>query len=439
MRPLFPPLSALLTLALGCCLAATPGRAAEDYEQAPINYSASKPADVIARLEARLASGELTFPGDDRAVITALLQELKIPITSQVLVFAKTSFQRSRISPSHPRALYFSDTCYIGWVPGGLIEVTSIDPQLGPVFYAFDPRAKADAKTARFARDEDCLRCHGGNFVRGIPGVFVRSVFPDQTGEPIFRHGSKVVDHRTPFEERWGGWYVTGKHGTALHRGNLLAKEEGENLIFPVEKGANITDLSPYFDPAGYLTTTSDIVALMIFEHQASVQNALTQAAFDARRMLHYQEGLQKAFKEAVTTEPSYDSVKSVFASATRSVVDALLLKDEAALPAGVQGRADFVQDYEKSGPRTKDGRSLRQLSLQGHLFRHRCSPLIYSEMFVALPAALKKQICQALARALDPTSPDPRYAYIGTGERAALRTILRETHADLKDLPSGE
>jgi hypothetical protein len=59
--------------------------------------------------------------------------------------------------------------------------------------------------------------------------------------------------------------------------------------------------------------------------------------------------------------------------------------------------------------------------------------------MFVALPAALKKQICQALARALDPTSPDPRYAYIGTGERAALRTILRETHADLKDLPSGE
>ncbi len=439
MSSFFCPMPRLLPLVLGFSLWTAAGIAAEDYEQAPINYSASKPADVIARLETRLASGELSFPGDDRAVITALLKELHIPITSQVLVFAKTSFQRGRISPTHPRALYFSDTCYIGWVPGGLIEITSIDPHLGPVFYTFDPRAKADAKTARFSRDEDCLRCHGGNFVRGIPGVFVRSVFPDQTGEPIFRHGSKVVDHRTPFEERWGGWYVTGKHGTALHRGNLLAKEEGENLVFPVEKGANITDLAPYFDPSGYLTTTSDIVALMIFEHQASVQNALTQAAFDARRMLHYQEGLQKAFKETVTTEPSYDSVKSVFASATRSVVDALLLKDEAVLPAGVQGRADFVQDYENGGPRTKNGRSLRQLSLQGHLFRHRCSPLIYSEMFAALPAALKKQICQALTRALDPASPDPRYAYIGASERSALRAILRETHVDLKDLPPGD
>ncbi len=409
--------------------------AAEDYEQPPVAYSTTKPGDAIARLEARLASGELTFTGDDRTILTALLHELGIPHSSQVLVFSKTSFQRNRISPSHPRALYFSDTAYIGWVPGGLIEVTTIDPQLGPVYYAFDPRAKPTPRSsARFVRDEDCLRCHGGNFVRGIPGVFVRSVFPDSSGEPIFRHGSKIVDHRTPFEERWGGWYVTGLHGNARHRGNLLAREEGETLVFPTEQGANLTDLSPYFDSTPYLAPTSDIVALLVFEHQTSVQNALTQAAFDARRMLHYQEGLQKAFKEPVTAEPAYDSVKSVFASATRSVVDALLLKDEARLPAGLAGSADFVRAYESTGPRTTDGHSLRQLSLEGHLFRYRCSPLIYSEMFRGLPGALKQQICAALIRALDSAAPDPRYAYLSTEERSSLRTLLRETHPDFND-----
>jgi hypothetical protein len=428
MRP--PSLRFLCVLVLGTF--APLADAAEDYEQAPIDYSASTPADAITRLEARLASGALTLAGDDRTVLSTLLRELGVPVASQVLVFSKTSFQRSRITPTHPRALYFSDTAYIGWVPGGLIEFTAIDPQLGPIFYAFDPRAKPTPRpTPRFVRDEDCLRCHGGNFVRGIPGVFVRSVFPDATGEPLFRHGSKIVDHRTPFEDRWGGWYVTGAHGTAHHRGNLLAREDGDTLVFPAEKGANVTDLSPYFDPAPYLAPTSDIVALLVLEHQMSVQNALTQAAFDARRMLHYQEGLQKAFKEPLTTEPAYDSVKSVFASATRSVVDALLLKDEAPLPAGLAGSADFVRAYEATGPRTADGRSLRQLSLAGHLFQHRCSPLIYSDMFRSLPAPLKRQICTALDRALAAESPDARYAYLSIAERTTLRTLLRETHPD--------
>jgi hypothetical protein len=157
-------------------------------------------------------------------VLEALLHEFKIPKQSQVVVFSKTSLQRQRIRPDHPRALYFTDDAYVGWVPGGLMEVTTIDPVLGPIFYALDPATIRTNAAQSFVRDNDCLRCHGGAFARGIPGVFVRSLFTDADGEPLLRHGSEVVDFRTPFTNRWGGWYVTGQHGTALHRGNVFAR-----------------------------------------------------------------------------------------------------------------------------------------------------------------------------------------------------------------------
>src|SRR5690606_29845754 len=134
------------------------------------------------------------------------------PVESQLLVFSKTSLQRRRISPERPRALYFSDTVYVGWVPGGLTEVIIIDPQLGPVFSTFDLR-DGRREHPKLERDNDCLRCHGGNFVRDIPGIFARSLFTDETGEPLLRHGTLIVDDETPFAQRWGGWYVTGYHG----------------------------------------------------------------------------------------------------------------------------------------------------------------------------------------------------------------------------------
>ena len=178
----------------------------EDYENPPVNYSATAPNDAAKKIETRLAAGTLQLTGTDKEIVTALLREFGAPVSSQVLVFSKTSFQRDRINPDHPRALYFSDDCYIGWVPGGLVEVTTIDPTLGPVFYTFDPRART--ANPRFVRDSDCLRCHGGAFVREVPAVFVRSVFPDVRGDPLLRHGTVVVDYRTPFEQQIGRAHV---------------------------------------------------------------------------------------------------------------------------------------------------------------------------------------------------------------------------------------
>ena len=102
----------ILLISLAGQLAAS----AEDaFERAPISYSTATPHDAITALEARLRSGEVRLEGDEKQVVRSLLAALGVPEASQMLVFSKTSFQKDRISPEHPRAIYFSDKVYVGW------------------------------------------------------------------------------------------------------------------------------------------------------------------------------------------------------------------------------------------------------------------------------------------------------------------------------------
>ncbi|MCW5555924.1 MAG: hypothetical protein KIS67_27670 [Verrucomicrobiae bacterium] len=404
-------------------------QSSEVYEQPPINYSITPARDAVTRLQTRLAAGELKFTGSGKDILQTLLRELAIPVESQMLVFSKTSFQRKLIRPDRPRAIYFSDTCYVGWVPYGLIEIAAIDPALGPVFYSLDPNAAA----APIVRDNECLSCHGGAFVRGIPGVFARSVFTEPTGEPLLRHGTEVVDFRTPFTNRWGGWYVTGQHGGSLHRGNVFARDEQDQLLVDLKRGANLADLSRFFDQRLYPTDGSDIVALLVFEHQLAMQNTLTRAGINCRRMLTYQRNLQRELKDPVTDELTYDSVKRVFDSSAKEVVDDLLFKDEALLPEGLAGAKAFQVTFGADARRTDQGDSLKDFHLQGRLFRNRCSYLIYSDSFLALPEALKRRVYERLAHALHPAQPHPQYAYLEAEEKARIAHILKQTHPEFR------
>lgn len=407
-----------------------------DYEKPPVNYSATKPNDAIARLQQRIDSGALTLSGSDLDVLRTILRELDVPIASQVIVFSKTSLQRGRIRPNNPRALYFSDSIYVGWVPGGLIEVASIDPQLGPIFYSFDPQparvARSETNARTFVRDSDCLRCHGGTFVRDVPGVFARTVFPSDTGEPLLRHGSEIVDDETPFEKRWGGWYVTGYTGTLSHRGNTLAFERGDELVFDLSP-QRPAELSAFFDVSRYPAATSDVVALLVFEHQMAVQNALTHAAHATRRMLDYQRSLQKAMNDPITDEPTYDSVKSVFASEVENVVDRLLFHQAAPLPAGVAGSETFRRAFTAGAPRSAAGHALKDLQLSDRLFAQRCSFMIYSASFAALPEQLQARIFDRLHAALATSPGDNRYRYLPPDEKHRIREILTETHPTVR------
>jgi hypothetical protein len=422
-------LLAFLASALG--LALSGASSAPDYERPPVDYSAASPRDAVARLQAQLASGEQVLEGTEREVLGRVLALLDVPEWSQVAVFSRTSLQRGLIRPERPRVLYFSDSVYLGWVPGGLIELAAVDPDLGPIFYSLDTRPHRRAK-ARVERDADCLRCHGGSFVRDIPGLLARSVFPDSTGEALLRHGSLLVDDSTPFSERWGGWYVTGYSGTEPHRGNVLASETGAELRFAPAL-ARPLELSAYFDVSDYLRPTSDVVALLLLEHQMAVQNSLTRAVLSARRMIAYQHGLQQAFGEAPTDEPTYDSVHSVFAGAVEDVLDHLLFRDAAPLPAGLDGNAELRAEFARGAPRTRAGLSLKDLDLHGRLLAHRCSYLIYSDAFTGLPPPLKRRILERLHSVLSGGDGAERYAHIPAEERHRILAILKETHPDAR------
>jgi hypothetical protein len=242
-----------------------------------------------------------------------------------------------------------------------------------------------------------------------------------------------VVDYRTAFTNRWGGWYVTGKHGTAVHRGNILAREENGRLAVDYSKGANVTNLSTSFETSDYLDRGSDIVALLVFEHQTAVQNALTAASVNSRKMIEYQKNLQKAFREPITEEPTYDSVKSVFDSTAKDVTDALLFKDEAEMPAGLEGDPAFQNAFMKAALRSHAGESLKDFCLKGHLFRNRCSYMIYTEAFLKLPLPLKARVYEKLGRALQSANPDPRYSYLDPAERSRIARILCDTSAECR------
>lgn len=402
--------------------------AENEYENAPINYSATQPHDASAELQKLMDSGRVKLPrGDGWKLVRAMQEQYKIPDSSQVMVFSKTSKQNDRISPATPRVIYFSDNAYVGYSVGGSLEIATIDPVLGPIFYLLDPHTPDD-KPMKFERDQSCLSCHGGPFSPDVPGVLIRSVTPGPEGHPIMSQGSTVVDTTTPFKDRWGGWYVTGRHGKELHRGNVTATENGEAVTFDEAKGQNVTDLGSFFDTDPYPRKTSDIVALMVLEHQTSTQNILTKANHAALRAMHMQTSLQKELGEPVTKEPT-GTAERIIDHAVEDVLDAILFKDEATLPeGGIEGDMAFQEAFSASAPLSKEGRSLKDFQLLDQLFKYRCSYMVYSITFKHFTPVLKTRVMKALKDVLNAPEAPERYAYLTDSERRNIGKILADT-----------
>jgi hypothetical protein len=182
----------------------------DEFEREPIFYSQSVPNNLISRLQAKLDSGEVTLTHEgDKSYLRSLLQALEVPEASQTLVFSKTSLQMRRISPRTPRAIYFNDDVYVGFCQSGdVLEISAVDAQLGTVFYTMNQDENEKPQFQR--RTDNCLVCHSSSRTEGVPGHLVRSLYVDVSGQPMLSAGSRMVDHTTPIEQRWGGWYVTG-------------------------------------------------------------------------------------------------------------------------------------------------------------------------------------------------------------------------------------
>lgn len=397
-----------------------------NYEMSPIHYSRSKPADPIADLQRRIAEGRSKVGFDEaQGYLKSLLAALDIPVSSQSLVFSKTSFQRQWINPRSPRALYFNDEVYVGWVRGGdVLEIASQDPQLGSVFYTV---AQDASKPARFLRQTDsCLQCHDStSMTLGVPGVTVRSVYPAGDGLPRFNMGGFRTTYRSPLEERWGGWYVSGRHGAQRHMGNVVYPEEPD-LPRLAERGANVADLGRLADLESYPTDSSDIVALMVLEYQTNVHNLLTRANHETRRALAQSDEIQRALGEPL--RPLSESYRRRIGYACDPLIEALLYSGEAALSDRVQGNSGFAAEFEKRGPFDRKGRSLRQFDLTKRLFKYPLSYLLYSKAFAGLPPEAREYVLARLGEILAGRDARKEFAHLRAEDRRAVVEILRET-----------
>jgi len=354
------------------------------------------PRDRIATLNDRLENGAVKLVFQPASgYLRSVLEKLDIMVESQVMVFSKTSFQAKLISPENPRALYFTDDLVIGWVRGSpLIEAAAIDPGKGVVFYTLD---QSSAGKPRFQRNDSCNSCHQSHRTQGVPGLFVLSSNPYLESNAA-NSDSAATDQRTPLTQRWGGWYVSGRSNRFRHLGNRIGQGWLESLY-------------DQFYTSGYLTEYSDIVALMVLEHQTQMSNLISRLDSETR----FSEGL---------AAPARDTVNSL--------VDYLLFIDEAPLPSRIIGTSGYAEKFADLGPRDRKGRSLRQFDLNHRLLKYPCSYMIYSDAFNALPSVAKDAIYARIWQILSGGEKQPRYARLSAADRHAILEILRDTKNDL-------
>lgn len=367
--------------------------------------------DAIAHLNARLDAGEvrLTFDAES-GYLRSVLSTMQIAPESQTLVFSESSAQYRFIRPSNPRAVYFSDMSSVGWIRGApVIEAASVVPGGAYQFYEL---SQEESPAPRFVARQSCLGCHKTPDTLGVPGPILLSTFqmPD---DPNAYASGITVDHRTPFAERWGGWYVTAVQPIRSHRGNVPVivptpqfRPDAPRIAPP------LTSVDAVMDRRGYLTPCSDVVALMTLDHQAHMTNLLARLSFESRSATHLDDATE----------------------IVKDVVDYMLFVDEAELPSPVRGACGFAEMFQAQGRRDSLGRSLREFELHRHLFKYRCSYMIDSGAFEALPETARHAVYTRLWKILSGEIRDRVYDGLPRDERSAIVQILTETK---KDLPS--
>ena len=384
-------------------------------DHAAIAYTRGPVSDPVYQLNRRLQDGTVTLQLDGpNGYLKSLLAALEIPIESQTLVFSETSAEAKLINPRNPRAIYFNDTVSVGVVHGSdALELAAQDPAQGVVFYTLSQKP---APKPRLVREDGCLMCHLSWDTLGVPGIFVLSTFPMSDDKNAYANGF-VADHRSPMAERWGGWYVTGKPGPLRHMGNVPVIVPGKVDVQPRPTSPVLASLDGKFDLKPYLSPSSDIVALLVLEHQTHMTNLLTRVGWEARL--------------AAASRGNPDAAARM-REAAADLVDYLLFVDEAPFAGAVRGTSGFAEKFSAQGPRDGKGRSLRQLDLDRRLMKYPCSYMIYTPAFDALPAEARNVIYQRMWQILSGRDASKRYAALSRADRIAIVEILRDTKKDL-------
>jgi len=397
----------VILLASAACWAGLESRKLRQTTMPGIRDSDRTDNDVET-LNGRLLAGtaHLAFE-NDAAYLASILDGLGIPVESQILVFSKTSLQSFMIGPDNPRAIFFNDKTAVAFVRGGpVLEVAIQDPYQGVAFYSI---AQERQNRPALVRETVCISCHASQQTLNVPGMLVRSVFPGRTGEVAGDLSGFPTDHRTPYDARWGGWYVSGKQGPPRHLANAIVN--GIRAGVAAQPAERREPLPEKFSMSGYPAPYSDVVALSVFEHQMHMMNLITRIGREARV-----------------------SSDEALAESARELVDYMLFVEEAALTAPLEGSSGFAEKFATLGPFDKRGRSLRQLNLNTRLMRYPCSYMIYSEAFRALPAAAKAAIYRRMWFVLSGGDTDVKYRRLSAQDRQSVVEILNDTVQDLPD-----
>ena len=421
---------ALLVLAAP---ATSPAQFWNDFEEFPHNYFSADLKDPMSLLIKRVEAGEIKLdeaPG--KPLVDRLLKELDIPVSSQTLVFTQTSLQRKIVNPANPRAMYFNEDIYLGWMPGGRIEIASVDPDLGMIFYFQRELDKSNGPL--FTREKRCLGCHAGSATNFLPGLLGRSVFPDQNGRSVKGVNSfRRVSHKVDFRDRWGGWYVTGhQHGSLGHMANAIAERGNGGIKFDREAGGRIKfDLTEFFPGEAHLHGGSDLLAMLAHDHQISAHYYINQAQYKVRQALHDNQMDLNSGREALADLKSSSRVEAM--DGIHYLLRYLTFAEEA--PMGGQqtaGGEEYLKAFQANRRETADGRSLKDLDMKDRLLKHRVSWMIYSKAFDGMPLAARQEVYHQLHQILNaPTAPEG-FEHLEAAEKKALAEILRETKPEL-------
>jgi len=405
----------LLVVSIGAAIAQRQDAFIESRAHPAIDYNSAPVNTAISELNRAMDEGSVTLTFDPTSgYLRSTLDALGVPIESQMLVYTQTSMQGEKINMHNPRAVYFNDNVSVAWVRGGMVlEAWAQDPRQGTIFYTLDQEPQ---RSPRFGRRLECVTCHVTWETAGVPGPMVLTTFPRKTDRD-YANGH-AVDHRSDIAERWGGWYVTGRRAPARHAGNLPLF-----MSTPMPESATArASVEGAFDLAGYPTPYSDVVALMVLEHQTRMMNLITRAGWESRVGAHRR------------SDPLASATR--VRSAVNDLVDYMLFVDEAPLAARIEGSSGFAEMFSAMGPRDARGRSLRELQLETRVMRYPLSYMIYSPAFDALPGEVKDAAYRRLREVLSGTDTDPKFAHLTPAVRQAIVEILKETKGGVVGSP---
>ena len=362
-----------------------------------IQYAARPTTDRIAALTRSIADGQTTLEPDAKTgYLTPLLRALGISLQSQVLVFSKTGVQAAFTSPQNPRALYFDESVVVGYIPGApIVEIAAQDPQQGTQFYTVDQ----GLPKPRIRRLTSCLTCHVSASTVDVPGFIARSHTVSDDGNVLPQSDTHDVDHRTGHPDRWGGYYVTSEalvpYNQRAHAGNITFERGGitSNQVFVDWEATPAETLR-------YPSASSDIVALLIFDHQMHAANLITRLNWESR-------------------------IASDTTALVNELADYLLFVGEAPPQVALLPQRGFAEAFEAKFPKDLQGRSLGQLDLNKRLMRYPCSYMIYTEAFDGLPIGVKQAVYGRIR--------DVAAAKLAPADAAAVLEILAETKSDFR------